>query len=144
MNMNENKQAQTPQYFHLSDNVTVTEYDSWNNRIEMRYNSKSQKFERPLSQEHQRHTGLMSLYWIFHNAVYPTGEISPEYKKYVMWRAVQRFIAATNNVFGTQGLLLALGFKRSSIGLAAATTWVLKDAMGKVSFLISFIATERC
>jgi len=50
-----------------------------------------------------------------------------------MWRLAQRFVGASSSVFGTQALVLALGFKSSSIGIAAATRWVLKDALGKFS-----------
>jgi hypothetical protein len=63
----------------------------------------------------------------------PSGEITSDYYRYSMWRLAQRFVSATCSVFGTQALLLALGFKREKIGIAAATTWVLKDALGKFS-----------
>ena len=67
------------------------------------------------------------------NCFLPGGFISADYYKYTYWRIAQRFVSATSSVFGTQALLLALGFKRNRIGVAAATTWVLKDALGKVS-----------
>lgn len=63
----------------------------------------------------------------------PSGNLSPDYYTYARWRMIQRFIAATSNVFGTQALLLALGFKKSSIGVSAASIWVMKDALGKFS-----------
>ena len=63
----------------------------------------------------------------------PSGEITSDYYRYSMWRLAQRFVSATCSVFGTQALLLALGFKKEKIGIAAATTWVLKDALGKFS-----------
>ena len=63
----------------------------------------------------------------------PSGAITSDYYKYSMWRLAQRFVSATCSVFGTQALLLALGFKKEKIGIAAATTWVLKDALGKFS-----------
>lgn len=62
---------------------------------------------------------IMNMYFLFHS--------------YTLWRLAQRFISATSSVFGTQALLFALGFRKSHIGVAAATTWVLKDALGKVS-----------
>ena len=63
----------------------------------------------------------------------PTGELTPDYYAYTIWRLAQRFVAASSSVFGTQALVLALGFTSSSIGIAAATRWVLKDALGKFS-----------
>lgn len=63
----------------------------------------------------------------------PSGELTPDYYKYTLWRLAQRFVGATSSVFGTQALVLALGFKSHSLGIAAATRWVLKDALGKVS-----------
>eukprot|EP00597_Dinobryon_sp_UTEXLB2267_P003547 CAMPEP_0170073750 /NCGR_PEP_ID=MMETSP0019_2-20121128/11139_1 /TAXON_ID=98059 /ORGANISM="Dinobryon sp., Strain UTEXLB2267" /LENGTH=522 /DNA_ID=CAMNT_0010283535 /DNA_START=351 /DNA_END=1919 /DNA_ORIENTATION=+ len=67
------------------------------------------------------------------NSFLPSGDLTNDYYKYTLWRAAQRLVGATLSVFGTQALLLALGFKQSKIGLAAATTWVLKDALGKFS-----------
>ena len=46
----------------------------------------------------------------------PAGELSSDYFNYSFWRIAQRLISATNNVFGTQALLLALGFKTNKIG----------------------------
>jgi hypothetical protein len=70
---------------------------------------------------------------LLRNCFLPGGYISEDYYKYTYWRIAQRFVSATSSVFGTQALLLALGFKSNRIGVAAATTWVLKDALGKVS-----------
>eukprot|EP01036_Dinobryon_divergens_P032231 gene32230-41774_t len=67
------------------------------------------------------------------NSFLPSGDLTSDYYRYTLWRAMQRLVGATLSVFGTQALLLALGFKKSSIGLAAATTWVLKDALGKMA-----------
>jgi hypothetical protein len=63
----------------------------------------------------------------------PGGNLTKDYFVYTSWRILQRFLSATTSVFGTQSLLLALGVKQSKIGLAAATAWVLKDALGKFS-----------
>ena len=63
----------------------------------------------------------------------PSGQLSDDYLKYTLWKAVQRLASSTCSVFGTQALVLALGFKRNKIGLAAATTWVIKDALGKMT-----------
>ena len=70
------------------------------------------------------------------NCFLPNGEITNDYYTFTFWRASQRLVSATHSVFGTQALLLALGFKRTSIGLAAATTWVMKDALGKLSRIL--------
>ena len=63
----------------------------------------------------------------------PTGPLTPDYYRFTLWRVTQRFLSATTSVFGAQSLLLAIGVKSSKIGVAAATTWVLKDALGKFS-----------
>ena len=63
----------------------------------------------------------------------PAGPLTPDYFKFTSWRVTQRFLSATTSVFGAQSLLLAIGVKSSKIGVAAATTWVLKDALGKFS-----------
>jgi hypothetical protein len=47
---------------------------------------------------------------------FPSGMLSEDYYRYAAWRATQRLVSATNSVFGTQALILALGFKRSRIG----------------------------
>lgn len=66
----------------------------------------------------------------------PSGVMTEDYYTYTAWRIAQRFVSATTNVFCTQALFLALGFKKNRIGVAAATTWVLKDALGKVSRIV--------
>ncbi|CEM16729.1 unnamed protein product [Vitrella brassicaformis CCMP3155] len=58
--------------------------------------------------------------------------VTPDYYGYTRWRAFQRLVSATANVFGTQALLLALGIKARRLGQAAAVSWVLKDALGKI------------
>ena len=50
------------------------------------------------------------------NSFLPSGDFSPDYYKYTAWRMAQRFVCAISAVFGTQALLLALGFKKTSIG----------------------------
>ena len=77
-----------------------------------------------------------SLRQFLYNCFLPSGKLSRDYYSYTLWRLAQRFVSATSSVFGTQALLLALGFKRSSLGVAAATTWVLKDALGKISRIL--------
>ena len=50
------------------------------------------------------------------NSFLPSGDLTSDYYRYTLWRAMQRLVGATLSVFGTQALLLALGFKKSSIG----------------------------
>lgn len=52
-----------------------------------------------------------------HGHFFPSGELTPDYYKYAMWRATQRLVSATNGVFGTQALLMALGFNKKRIGM---------------------------
>lgn len=85
----------------------------------------------------EKHEALKMKVWAFIRANFiPSGQLSSDYYTYTLWRMAQRLVSATSNVFGTQALLLALGFKSKSIGISAATTWVLKDALGKVSRII--------
>jgi len=62
--------------------------------------------------------------------------VTPDYYAYARWRVTQRFISSTVHVFGTQALLLALGIKSSRLGAAAALSWVLKDALGKLGRIV--------
>lgn len=57
-----------------------------------------------------------SLRRALHGHFFPSGELTPDYYKYAMWRATQRLVSATNSVFGTQALLMALGFNKQRIG----------------------------
>jgi len=63
--------------------------------------------------------------------------VHPSYYEYMQWRFLQRFLSAVVHVFGTQSLLLGLGKQRrattsTTLGLSAALSWVMKDALGKV------------
>jgi hypothetical protein len=59
--------------------------------------------------------------------------VTEDYYTYVKWKCFQRFVSSTVNVLGVQALLLALGVKtEGALGVAAATSWVLKDALGKM------------
>ncbi len=67
------------------------------------------------------------------NNFIPSGDISPDYFTYTKWKCMQRFVAGTSSVFGTQALVMALGVKNSkALGIAAGTMWVMKDALGKL------------
>lgn len=71
---------------------------------------------------------------VLYNNFIPSGNITDDYFTYSKWRACQRFVSATSSVFGTQALVMALGVKSGkNLGIAAATAWVMKDALGKVS-----------
>lgn len=79
-------------------------------------------------------TPLKFLTRILYNNFIPSGNITDDYFTYSKWRACQRFVSATSSVFGTQALVMALGVKSGkNLGIAAATAWVMKDALGKVS-----------
>ncbi|GJD08392.1 Protein root UVB sensitive 6 [Galdieria sulphuraria] len=66
---------------------------------------------------------------------FPEG-VSQDYYSFTMWRVFQRLVSSTVGVFGTQALLLALGIKAGRIGRAAATSWVLKDGLGRLGKMV--------
>ncbi|GJQ09855.1 hypothetical protein GpartN1_g1646.t1 [Galdieria partita] len=66
---------------------------------------------------------------------FPEG-VSPDYYSFTVWRVFQRLVSSTVGVFGTQALLLALGIKAGRIGRAAATSWVLKDGLGRLGKMV--------
>jgi len=62
-------------------------------------------------------TKVKSVLWFIITRYFlPSGDLSPDYYTYAKWRMLQRFVASTSSVFGTQSLLLALGFSKSSVG----------------------------
>ena len=70
-----------------------------------------------ISNPSQRIQRLLTLIGPFvRKSFIPSGKMSADYYSYTMWRMMQRLVSATSNVFGTQALLLALGFKSNSIG----------------------------
>lgn len=104
------------------------EYHGWNQSKHLFLNNSTFSLREPKSR-------ALVMWWksALYSTFVPSGDISSQYFSYVMWRTVQRMISSTNNVFSTQALLLALGFKRSRVGIAAITSWVLKDAFGKLA-----------
>jgi Vitamin B6 photo-protection and homoeostasis len=63
--------------------------------------------------------------------------VNPSYFAFMRWRIMQRFINSNLHVLGTQSLIMGLGIKSSSsLGISAALTWVLKDALGKLTRLV--------
>ena len=61
-------------------------------------------------------------------------QVVDAYYRYSAWRALQRLLSATVNVFGLQAMIMAVG-ARNGLGTAAAIDWVLKDALGKCTRL---------
>lgn len=110
----------------------LIEYDEWNNAKEFLWDDSKQQ----LLSSHPNQAKHKTLSTFLNDCFIPSGDLTIHYYRYMFWRAIQRFVNATNNVFGTQALLLALGLKKNRIGTAAAITWVLKDALGKLSRIV--------
>lgn len=110
----------------------LVEYDEWNNVKEFAWDESKQQ----MLSFHPNQSKHKTLTTFLNDCFIPSGDLTIHYYRYVFWRAIQRFLNATNHVFGTQALLLALGLKKNRIGTAAAITWVLKDALGKVSRIL--------
>lgn len=63
--------------------------------------------------------------------------VNKSYFHFMRWRIMQRFINSNLHVLGTQSLIMGLGIKSSkTLGISAALTWVLKDALGKLTRLV--------
>jgi len=70
------------------------------------------------------------------HALLPQG-VNQSYYHFMRWRILQRFINSNLHVLGTQSLIMGLGIKSAkTLGISAALTWVLKDALGKLTRLI--------
>lgn len=76
-------------------------------------NQKKFRYQRDI---HYNESKRLSFSKVLHNNFFPSGELSNDYYRYTIWRASQRLVSATNSVFGTQALLLALGFKTKKLG----------------------------
>ena len=62
--------------------------------------------------------------------------VNQSYFHFMRWRICQRFINSNLHVLGTQSLIMGLGIKNAkTLGVSAALTWVLKDALGKLTRL---------
>ena len=72
---------------------------------------------------------------VIQHAFVPLG-VNPSYYQFMKWRILQRFVNSNLHVLGTQSLLMGLGLKSKSLGVSAALTWVLKDALGKLTRLV--------
>lgn len=108
--------------------TTLIEYHGWNESKSFVFDRSSLVLE-PIGQISTKSWLQKAVY----TALLPSGEFSKHYFHYIRWRSLQRLISSTNNVFGTQALLLSLGAKRSRIGSTAAATWILKDTVGKLA-----------
>lgn len=119
----------------LDDQLVVSEESNMGIRKSFKWDNELDKFvPQPLTSYSKFDPQPQSAFQYFLRTCFlPSGKMSPDYVKYTQWRMMQRFLSATTSVFGTQALLLAIGVKQSKIGIAAATTWVLKDALGKIS-----------
>lgn len=63
--------------------------------------------------------------------------VNKSYYHFMRWRICQRFINSNLHVLGTQSLIMGLGINSSkTLGVSAALTWVLKDALGKLTRLV--------
>jgi len=63
--------------------------------------------------------------------------VNKSYFHFMRWRFLQRFINSNLHVLGTQSLIMGLGIKSAkTLGISAALTWVLKDALGKLTRLV--------
>eukprot|EP00536_Pseudo-nitzschia_multiseries_P010420 jgi/Psemu1/203287/e_gw1.318.69.1 len=63
--------------------------------------------------------------------------VNRSYFHFMRWRFLQRFINSNLHVLGTQSLIMGLGIKSAkTLGVSAALTWVLKDALGKLTRLV--------
>eukprot|EP01031_Cornospumella_fuschlensis_P034922 gene34922-42291_t len=113
-----------------------TEYDKYGTEKLVQFDPKSGTLQSVQAETEQQEAKSNKLAPLLFSSFIPTGDLSPDYYRFSAWRVVQRLIGSTNNVFGTQALLLALGLRKDKIGLAAASSWVLKDALGKVSRIV--------
>mmetsp|Transcript_6317 Transcript_6317/g.15655 ORF Transcript_6317/g.15655 Transcript_6317/m.15655 type:complete len:593 (-) Transcript_6317:67-1845(-) len=70
------------------------------------------------------------------HAFVPEG-VNKSYFHFMRWRICQRFINSYLHVLGTQSLIMGLGINSAkNLGVSAALTWVLKDALGKLTRLV--------
>jgi hypothetical protein len=95
------------------ENAVLIEHSSLGIKKAMRWDETTNTFQQYTLNESVKQTPLLNF---FKNCFVPSGVISSDYYKYSLWRSAQRFVSATSSVFGTQALLLALGFKSNRIG----------------------------
>ena len=97
------------QFFREQNKIGVKRDVTWS--------STQKKFIYTANENNAKHLpSISSLSYFLRSCFIPSGDLSEYYYSYTYWRLGQRFISATNSVFGTQALLLALGFKKNQIG----------------------------
>lgn len=98
----------------VHDDMLFIEHNSMGTKKSMAWNDQRRRFlhEKHVSPGESQLQGMKVLQGTF----FPSGDLSSDYYRYAFWRALQRFVSATNSVFGTQALLLALGFKTNKLG----------------------------
>ena len=96
------------------DDMLFIEHNSMGTKKFMAWDDQRRRFlhEKHVSPGESQLQGMKVLQGTF----FPSGDLSSDYYRYAFWRALQRFVSATNSVFGTQALLLALGFKTNKLG----------------------------
>lgn len=115
----------------------LVELDSSGTRHEAVWDSSSERFV----DKRQRQFNFRNF---FLDNFYPGGTLAPDYYRYAGWRATQRLISATNGVFGTQALIMALGIKKKHLGRFSYEESAGSSLMRRVSKLfISFCAQAQ-
>lgn len=97
----------------LSSNRILAEQNEIGMKRAVRWDTTGLKFESLTIDDTIRQSSIKHFLL---NCFLPSGELTQDYYKYTAWRLAQRFVSATSSVFGTQALLLALGFKQNRIG----------------------------
>lgn len=95
------------------ENLVLIEQNKRGIKKTMKWNKYSNSFHPYSTNDEVKQTPIKNF---LIDCFIPSGKISSDYYKYSIWRSAQRFVSATSSVFGTQALLLALGFKSNRIG----------------------------
>ena len=132
------------QHFAIDDNTFLTEQNSIGMTNRIKWIEGRNQFQaisdlNSTAPEKSFHalriqTSLSSLCHFLSNCFLPSGNLTRDYYHYTLWRIAQRFVSATSSVFGTQALLLALGFKQSSIGTSSDI--VIYDIMRSIQVYV--------
>lgn len=96
------------------ENLVLMEQNKRGIKKRVKWNKDSSSFHSYSSNDEAKQTPMKNF---LIDCFIPSGKISSDYYKYSLWRSAQRFVSATSSVFGTQALLLALGFKSNRIGI---------------------------
>jgi hypothetical protein len=101
-------------YQYSLTNRTLCERNKLGVMMKLNWNEQSKRFES--IQKHHVDSIFNTLIGFLKDCLLPSGKLYNDYYTYIKWRLAQRFISATNSVFGSQALLLALGYKSNKIG----------------------------